>query len=215
MRIFKFGGASVKDANGIKNVLTVMEKVGHENVLVIISAMGKTTNAFEEVIKNYFDKSPALQSSIQEVKKYHNQILLDLFEDENSIFTKLVKLKTEQNLSLDAELNQISSLFDEVKNRAEAIQPTLQKTVEGEKVKILKRLKSIEKKFLREEKRHYSVLENKLTKLLAIVYPNGVLQERKANFLPYFLEYKNLILNELLGEFDPTKAEFKFVVTEN
>jgi aspartate kinase len=82
MRIFKFGGASVKDANGIKNVLTVMEKVGHENVLVIISAMGKTTNAFEEVIKNYFDKSPALQSSIQEVKKYHNQILLDLFEDE-------------------------------------------------------------------------------------------------------------------------------------
>ena len=44
--------------------------------------MGKTTNAFEEVIKNYFEKSPALQSSIQEVKKYHNQILLDLFDDE-------------------------------------------------------------------------------------------------------------------------------------
>lgn len=82
MKIFKFGGASVKDANGVKNVLTVMEKIGHENVLVIISAMGKTTNAFEEVIKNYFEKSPSLQSSIQEVKKYHNQILLDLFENE-------------------------------------------------------------------------------------------------------------------------------------
>ena len=139
----------------------------------------------------------------------------DLFEDENAIFTKLVKLKTEHNLSLDEELNQISNLFNDVKNRAEAIQPTLQKTVEGEKVKILKRLKSIEKKFLREEKRHYSVLENKLTKLLAIVYPNGVLQERKANFLPFFLEYKNLILKELIQEFEPTKAEFKFVVTEN
>ena len=83
MKIFKFGGASVKDANGVKNVLDVMQKVGHENVLVIISAMGKTTNAFEEVIKNYFEKSPALQSSIQEVKKYHNQILLDLFDDED------------------------------------------------------------------------------------------------------------------------------------
>lgn len=82
MRIFKFGGASVKDAEGVKNVLSVMEKVGHENVLVIISAMGKTTNAFEEVIKNYFEKSPALQSSVQEIKKYHNQILMDLFEDE-------------------------------------------------------------------------------------------------------------------------------------
>lgn len=72
----------MKDADGVKNVLDVMQKVGHENVLIIISAMGKTTNAFEEVIKNYFDKSPALQSSIQEVKKYHNQILLDLFDDE-------------------------------------------------------------------------------------------------------------------------------------
>lgn len=90
MKIFKFGGASVKDANGVKNVLTVMEKAGHENVLIIISAMGKTTNAFEEVIANYFDKSPALQSSIQEVKKYHNQILLDLFENEEHVVFSII-----------------------------------------------------------------------------------------------------------------------------
>ncbi|MFD2602202.1 aspartate kinase [Flavobacterium suzhouense] len=83
MKIFKFGGASVKDADGIKNVFNVLEQVGHENVLLVISAMGKTTNAFEVVIKNYFDKSPELQASIQEVKKYHNQILMELFEDEN------------------------------------------------------------------------------------------------------------------------------------
>jgi aspartate kinase len=82
MRIFKFGGASVKDANGIKNVLSVLEKVGHEDTLLVISAMGKTTNALEIVIKNYFDKSPELNSSLQEVRKYHNQILLDLFDDE-------------------------------------------------------------------------------------------------------------------------------------
>jgi aspartate kinase len=44
--------------------------------------MGKTTNALEIVIKNYFDKSPELHSSLQEVRKYHNQILLDLFDDE-------------------------------------------------------------------------------------------------------------------------------------
>jgi aspartate kinase len=82
MRIFKFGGASVKDADGIKNVLSVLEKVGHEDTLLVISAMGKTTNALEIVIKNYFDKSPELHSSLQEVRKYHNQILLDLFDDE-------------------------------------------------------------------------------------------------------------------------------------
>ena len=82
MRIFKFGGASVKDASGVKNVFDVLQKVGYEEVLLIVSAMGKTTNALEVVIKNYFDKSPDLNASIQEVKKYHYQILLDLFEDE-------------------------------------------------------------------------------------------------------------------------------------
>jgi len=82
MRIFKFGGASVKDADGIKNVLSVLEKVGHEDTLLVISAMGKTTNALELVIKNYFEKSNELHSSLQDVRKYHNQILLDLFDDE-------------------------------------------------------------------------------------------------------------------------------------
>jgi aspartate kinase len=82
MKIFKFGGASVKDAEGIKNVLHVLNTVGHEDVLLVISAMGKTTNALEVVIKNYFDKSKELHASLQEVRKYHNQILLDLFEDE-------------------------------------------------------------------------------------------------------------------------------------
>jgi aspartate kinase len=84
MKIFKFGGASVKDADGIKNVLDVLQKVGFEDVLLVVSAMGKTTNALEVVIKNYFDKSNEMQSSLQEVKKYHNQILLDLFEDEEN-----------------------------------------------------------------------------------------------------------------------------------
>jgi aspartate kinase len=88
MRVFKFGGASVKDAEGIKNVYDVLQKVGYEDILLVVSAMGKTTNALELVIKNYFEKSPALQSSVQEVKKYHNQILLDLFEDDkNEVFT--------------------------------------------------------------------------------------------------------------------------------
>ena len=83
MKIFKFGGASVKDADGIKNVYGVLQKAGYEDVLLVVSAMGKTTNALEVVIKNYFDKSPELSSSVQEIKKYHNQILLDLFEDDN------------------------------------------------------------------------------------------------------------------------------------
>ena len=90
MRIFKFGGASVKDATGIKNVYDVLQKVGYDDVLLVVSAMGKTTNALEVVVKDYFEKSASLQSSIQDVKKYHNQILLDLFEDDKNLVFKAV-----------------------------------------------------------------------------------------------------------------------------
>jgi aspartate kinase len=80
MQVFKFGGASVKNAEGVKNLARVLQDVGYENTLVVVSAMGKMTNAMERVIKNYFDNKPELQSSIQEVKTYHNDILLDLFD---------------------------------------------------------------------------------------------------------------------------------------
>ena len=98
MQVFKFGGASVKDANGVKNLASVLQKVGYKNTLIVVSAMGKTTNAMELVLKNYFNNKAELQSSIQEVIKYHNDILLDLFENENHpIFKKIASLFNELN----------------------------------------------------------------------------------------------------------------------
>jgi aspartate kinase len=127
MRIFKFGGASVKDADGIRNVHNVLQTVGFEDVLLVISAMGKTTNSLEEVIKNYFDKSPELQSSIQDVKKYHNQILLDLFEDDkNAVFKEVNSLFAE----LDHFVNQNKSpnynfVYDQIVSFGELISTTI------------------------------------------------------------------------------------------
>ena len=127
MRIFKFGGASVKDADGIRNVQNVLQTVGFEDVLLVVSAMGKTTNALEVVIKNYFDKSPELQSSIQEVKKYHNQILLDLFEDDkNAVFKDVNSLFAE----LDHFVSQNKSpnynfVYDQIVSFGELISTTI------------------------------------------------------------------------------------------
>ena len=106
MRIFKFGGASVKDAEGVKNLVKVLKSVGHENTLVVVSAMDKTTNAMEAIIANYFDNDKELQSSIQDVKKFHNAILLELFENEgHPIFKKLTTI-----------FNELSSFFDRNKS---------------------------------------------------------------------------------------------------
>ncbi len=90
MRIFKFGGASVKDANGVKNVVNVLKTVGYENTLLVISAMGKTTNGMELIINNYINNKSALQPSIEDVKKYHTDIMLDLFDDaQHAVFGKV------------------------------------------------------------------------------------------------------------------------------
>ena len=102
MQIFKFGGASVKDAEGVKNLVKVLKTVGYENTLIVVSAMGKTTNALEKAIDNYFNNKKELQSSIQEIKKYHNEILLDLFENEqHSIFSKVSDFFNELNIFFD------------------------------------------------------------------------------------------------------------------
>ena len=90
MQILKFGGASVKDADGVRNLEKVLNVVGTKKTLIVISAMGKTTNAMEKVIDHYFNSKHQLQSSIQDVKKYHNAILLDLFENESNEVFKVV-----------------------------------------------------------------------------------------------------------------------------
>ena len=79
MKIFKFGGASIKDANGVKNVVNVLEKVGYENLLIVVSAMGKTTNALETVIDKYINNKKELNEELNTVKAFHFEILNDLF----------------------------------------------------------------------------------------------------------------------------------------
>lgn len=87
MRVFKFGGASVKDAEGVRNVVKVLQEVGHGQTLVVISAMGKTTNAMEAVVDSYFDDKRSVVSALQEVVKYHHDILADLFDNgKHSVF---------------------------------------------------------------------------------------------------------------------------------
>ena len=127
MRIFKFGGASVKDADGIKNVYDVLQKVGYEDILMIVSAMGKTTNALEVVVKDYFEKSASLQSSIQEVKKYHNQILLDLFEEEkNGVFQAINDLFSDLDYFLSHNKSpNYNFVYDQIVSFGELLSTTI------------------------------------------------------------------------------------------
>lgn len=88
MKVFKFGGASVKDAEGVKNVSMVLETQGFENCLLVVSAMGKTTNALEKVVQNYFDKND-YQSEIEKVKQNHLEISNGLFQENHPVFAEI------------------------------------------------------------------------------------------------------------------------------
>lgn len=90
MEVFKFGGASVRYAESIKNVVSVLRKTGLDNKVVVFSAMGKTTNMLEKVIRDYFEEKSVLNASIAAVKNCHWQIAGVLFPSEDHpVFTKI------------------------------------------------------------------------------------------------------------------------------
>lgn len=127
MRVFKFGGASVKDANGVKNLISVLDQVGHDNTLIIVSAMGKTTNALEQVIGNYFDNKPELQNAIQAVVTYHSDIILALFENKNHpVFESVKSLFEELNTFLKTNKSpDYNFVYDQVIGFGELVSTTI------------------------------------------------------------------------------------------
>ena len=92
MKVFKFGGASIKDASSIKNILKIISSYNDDKLIIVVSAMGKTTNALEIVVDNYFNNKPELQSSILDVFNFHSEIMVDLFKKNDPVFFEISKL---------------------------------------------------------------------------------------------------------------------------
>jgi aspartate kinase len=121
MKVFKFGGASVKDAESIKQVANIIQKYQSEKLIVVISAMGKTTNALEKIVYAMFENkndSSKLLDLLNDVKKYHFNILNKLFNNPNELiykrienyFLQLFRYITKNNIAdFDYEYDQIVS----------------------------------------------------------------------------------------------------------
>ena len=127
MRVFKFGGASVKDASGVINILSVLKHTGFSETLIVVSAMGKTTNALEEVVKNYFDGTGRYLEDLEKIKQNHYQIIAELFEQDsaqtkeniNQLFEEIIVFLNNNN-SKDYSL-----IYDQVVSLGELVSTTI------------------------------------------------------------------------------------------
>lgn len=117
MQIFKFGGASVKDVSSVKHLAGMLQKYD-EDIIIVVSAMGKTTNALEEVTREYFSAGTGALSVLKKVKDFHYEIMNGLFsEKEHPVFQKAgdifnsleARLNTKPSLNYDFEYDQIVS----------------------------------------------------------------------------------------------------------
>lgn len=127
MKVFKFGGASIKDPQAIRNVLHVLQTVGFNNSLIIASAMGKTTNALEDVINAYFKKPEELKQTIQIVKNYHLEIMNELFENKNHlVFDKVHVLFGEMEFFLaNNKSPNYNFVYDQIVSFGELLSTTI------------------------------------------------------------------------------------------
>ena len=82
MNVFKFGGASVKDASGVRNVVQIMRQNLHEPICIVVSAMGKTTNALEQICNAYFNQTGEAVALLEQLKANHFSIVRELFPNE-------------------------------------------------------------------------------------------------------------------------------------
>jgi aspartate kinase len=88
MKVYKFGGASVKDAEGIR-VLARIVSLEKENLVIVVSAFGKTTNALEKVLREWRSGSDGYKDLLEEVLLYHHSIAGELFEGNNNVKGKI------------------------------------------------------------------------------------------------------------------------------
>lgn len=116
MKVFKFGGASVKDAAGVHNVANVLKRFPSDDLLIVVSAMGKTTNALEEVVWGYCEGTP-VGEKVEALRSSHLVVLAEVAPDDVAAAAELVLhfnrlndfLKTAPTGQRDRDYDQIVS----------------------------------------------------------------------------------------------------------
>lgn len=124
MKVFKFGGASVKDAAAVENVANILQLFTGEKLAVVISAMGKTTNAMESIANAFWERDrDSFIERVEERRLFHLDIMTTLFEDKNaSIFGEVDTIFNELHAHFDTLVSENFDFeYDQIVSLGEVI----------------------------------------------------------------------------------------------
>jgi aspartate kinase len=123
MKVFKFGGASVKDAESVKNVGRILGLFPDDQLVVVISAMGKITNALEKLTDAFYFKKENVQEALNELKKFHFNIIEQLFPDKNHfIYNEINNVFVELDWIIEEEPgHSFDHIYDQIVSLGEII----------------------------------------------------------------------------------------------
>jgi aspartate kinase len=107
MKVFKFGGASLKDTEAIKNAIIILQRFKHEKIVLIVSAMGKMTNAFELLHKAWFTRENT-EEHFFKITQFHNDIVHNLFPENHFVHKEVEELYIQLKNQLEQKPNTIN-----------------------------------------------------------------------------------------------------------
>jgi len=114
-QVFKFGGASVKDADGFRNVVDIIQKRNDSKIVVVVSASGKMTNALEKVVHAFFNEEANPKEKLQQVVKHHQTICAELFDKDHEVHASLNDKLVEIDWVLEEDNDQpFDYIYDQI-----------------------------------------------------------------------------------------------------
>ena len=126
LKVFKFGGASIKDAESIRNISKLLQQYSSERIVIVFSAIAKVTNMLEEVVDAYVMKNGNEVLALDKVKNLHNTIINDLFDKEELIFDEVNNLFVEIEWAIeDAPTSTYAYEYDQIVSVGELLSTTI------------------------------------------------------------------------------------------
>ncbi len=121
MKVLKFGGVSIQTVSAIRNVANIIKGYQGEKLLVVVSAMGKTTNALEAILDDYYTgKKEALSQKVEQLKEQHQVILEALFAPEHWIYDEIHDCLVDLEWILEEEVaDTYGYLYDQIVSTGE------------------------------------------------------------------------------------------------